>query len=73
MHTTSEVCVDRFQAERAPGRRYRTSPLTVCGPIPRPFFPMTGVSERCSMWLITLTAVLARDCLIGTNLTSLNS
>ncbi|MBV9183042.1 MAG: hypothetical protein JO356_17190, partial [Acidobacteria bacterium] len=27
MHTPSEVCVDGFQAERAPDRRYRTSPL----------------------------------------------
>src|SRR5215469_14316044 len=27
MHTPSEVCVDSFQANRAPDRRYRTSPL----------------------------------------------
>lgn len=27
MHTPSEVCVDSFQADRAPDRRYRTSPL----------------------------------------------
>jgi len=27
MHTASEVCVDSFQANRAPDRRYRTSPL----------------------------------------------
>jgi len=27
MHTPSEVCVDRFQADRAPDKRYRTSPL----------------------------------------------
>jgi hypothetical protein len=27
MHTPSEVCVDSFQAERAPDKRYRTSPL----------------------------------------------
>lgn len=27
MHTASEVCVDSFQADRAPDRRYRTSPL----------------------------------------------
>jgi hypothetical protein len=27
MHTGSEVCVDDFQANRAPDRRYRTSPL----------------------------------------------
>jgi hypothetical protein len=27
MHTGSEVCIDDFQANRAPGRRYRTSPL----------------------------------------------
>lgn len=27
MHTASEVCVDNFQANRAPDRRYRTTPL----------------------------------------------
>ena len=27
MHTASEVCADSFQANRAPDRRYRTSPL----------------------------------------------
>jgi hypothetical protein len=27
MHTAEEVCVDNFQAERSPDRRYRTSPL----------------------------------------------
>lgn len=27
MHTPAEVCVDDFQAERAPDHRYRTSPL----------------------------------------------
>ena len=27
MHTASEVCVDNFQADRAPDKRYRTSPL----------------------------------------------
>jgi hypothetical protein len=27
MHSGSEVCVDNFQANRAPDRRYRTSPL----------------------------------------------
>jgi hypothetical protein len=27
MHTPSEVCVDSFQADRAPDHRYRTSPL----------------------------------------------
>ena len=27
MHTPSEVCVDSFQANRAPDKRYRTSPL----------------------------------------------
>jgi hypothetical protein len=27
MHTASEVCVDSFQANRAPDRRFRTSPL----------------------------------------------
>jgi len=27
MHTPSEICVDSFQADRAPDRRYRTSPL----------------------------------------------
>jgi mono/diheme cytochrome c family protein len=27
MHTASEVCVDSFQADRAPDKRYRTSPL----------------------------------------------
>jgi len=27
MHTASEVCVDTFQADRAPDKRYRTSPL----------------------------------------------
>ena len=27
MHTPSEVCVDSFQADRAPDQRYRTSPL----------------------------------------------
>ena len=27
MHRPSEVCVDSFQADRAPDRRYRTSPL----------------------------------------------
>jgi len=27
MHTSSEVCVDSFQANRAPDKRYRTSPL----------------------------------------------
>ena len=27
MHTPSEVCVDSFQADRSPDRRYRTSPL----------------------------------------------
>jgi hypothetical protein len=27
MHTGSDVCVDDFQADRAPDRRYRTSPL----------------------------------------------
>jgi hypothetical protein len=27
MHTPNEVCVDSFQADRAPDRRYRTSPL----------------------------------------------
>src|SRR5262249_8419502 len=27
MHTPREVCVDGFQANRAPDRRYRTSPL----------------------------------------------
>ena len=27
MHTPSEVCVDTFQADRAPDKRYRTSPL----------------------------------------------
>jgi mono/diheme cytochrome c family protein len=27
MHTASDVCIDDFQANRAPDRRYRTSPL----------------------------------------------
>lgn len=27
MHTPSEMCVDSFQADRAPDKRYRTSPL----------------------------------------------
>ena len=27
LHTASEVCVDSFQADRAPDHRYRTSPL----------------------------------------------
>ena len=27
MHTPSEVCVDSFQADRSPDKRYRTSPL----------------------------------------------
>jgi cytochrome c peroxidase len=27
MHTPAEVCVDDFQADRAPDHRYRTSPL----------------------------------------------
>jgi cytochrome c peroxidase len=27
MHTADEVCVDNFQAERSPDRRYRTAPL----------------------------------------------
>ena len=27
MHTAAEVCIDDFQANRAPDRRYRTSPL----------------------------------------------
>ena len=27
MHTASEVCVDSFQADRSPDKRYRTSPL----------------------------------------------
>ena len=27
MHTASEVCIDNFQAGRAPDARYRTSPL----------------------------------------------
>ena len=27
MHTASEVCVDSFQSDRAPDKRYRTSPL----------------------------------------------
>jgi hypothetical protein len=27
LHTASEVCVDSFQADRAPDKRYRTSPL----------------------------------------------
>jgi hypothetical protein len=27
MHTPNEVCVDTFQADRAPDKRYRTSPL----------------------------------------------
>src|SRR4029450_6352653 len=27
MHMPSEVCVDSFQADRAPDKRYRTSPL----------------------------------------------
>jgi len=27
LHTPSEVCVDSFQADRAPDKRYRTSPL----------------------------------------------
>ena len=27
MHTAAEICVDDFQANRAPDRRYRTSPL----------------------------------------------
>ena len=27
MHTPSSVCVDSFQADRAPDKRYRTSPL----------------------------------------------
>ena len=27
MHTASDVCVDSFQADRAPDKRYRTSPL----------------------------------------------
>ena len=27
MHTPSEVCVDSFQADRAPDKHYRTSPL----------------------------------------------
>ena len=27
MHTPAEICVDAFQAERAPDQRYRTSPL----------------------------------------------
>lgn len=27
MHTPSEVCVDSFQADRAPDKRYRTTPL----------------------------------------------
>ena len=27
MHTGQEVCIDTFQADRAPDRRYRTSPL----------------------------------------------
>ncbi|HEY6943658.1 MAG TPA: hypothetical protein VI431_00860 [Candidatus Acidoferrum sp.] len=27
MHTASEICIDDFQANRAPDRRYRTSPI----------------------------------------------
>jgi cytochrome c peroxidase len=27
MHTAAEVCIDDFQANRAPDRRYRTAPL----------------------------------------------
>ena len=27
MHTGEEVCVDDFQANRAPDKRYRTTPL----------------------------------------------
>ena len=27
MHTGAEVCIDNFQADRSPDRRYRTSPL----------------------------------------------
>ena len=27
MHTGAEVCIDNFQADRAPDHRYRTSPL----------------------------------------------
>jgi cytochrome c peroxidase len=27
MHTPAEVCVDDFQANRAPDKRYRTAPL----------------------------------------------
>ena len=27
MHTAAEIGIDAFQAERAPDRRYRTSPL----------------------------------------------
>ena len=27
LHTPEEVCVDSFQADRAPDHRYRTSPL----------------------------------------------
>jgi cytochrome c peroxidase len=27
MHTPGEVCVDSFQADRAPDKHYRTSPL----------------------------------------------
>jgi cytochrome c peroxidase len=27
MHTGEEVCIDSFQADRAPDGRYRTSPL----------------------------------------------
>lgn len=27
MHTAAEICIDDFQANRAPARRYRTSPL----------------------------------------------
>jgi hypothetical protein len=27
LHTPAEVCIDRFQADRAPDHRYRTSPI----------------------------------------------
>jgi cytochrome c peroxidase len=27
MHTPAEICIDSFQADRAPDRRYRTPPL----------------------------------------------
>ena len=50
MHTASEVCVDSFQSDRAPDKRYRTSPLNGLWTHAKGGFYHGGRLARCWMW-----------------------